>query len=125
DTRRQGVKKVFAHGDVLREGSLTALIALVVAPDPIAPGEAPDGGSDCLDDAGHVPPHDEGEGWVLRQLAAANQGVHRMDADGDGLDEHVGGADRRGSQFIELDVFWWTDTVDVRGFHGIDYAKMC
>jgi hypothetical protein len=118
DARRQRVEKVFAHREIFGEGPLTAVITLVVAPDPIARGEAPDGRPNGLDDPGYVPPHDEGEGQVLRQLAAADQGVHRIDADGGGLDEHVGRADRRGGQFAESDVLGGTDRVDVSRFHG-------
>src|SRR5215813_12940675 len=118
DTRWQRVEKVFAHREVFGEGPLTAVITLVVAPDPIAWGEAPDGRPNGLDDPGHVPPHDEGEGQVLRQLATANQGIHRINADGGGLDENVGRADRRGGQFAELDVLGWTDSVEVGRSHG-------
>src|SRR5262245_2321777 len=93
-------------------------MALVVAPDPVARGEPPDGRPDGLDDPGHVPPHDEGEEQVLRQLATANQGVHRIDANRGGLDEHVRRADRGGGPFAELDVLRRADAVDVGGFHG-------
>src|SRR5438309_12080261 len=89
DTRRQGVEKAFAHRDILSEASLAAVITLVVAPNPIAPGEAPNGVPDSLDNPGHVPPHDEGEGQALWQSATANQGVDRIDTDSGGLDEHV------------------------------------
>src|SRR5262245_22836495 len=93
-------------------------MALVVAPDPVARGEPPDGRPDGLDDPGHVPPHDEGEEQVLRQLATANQGVHRIDANRGGLDEHVRRADRGDGPFAELDVLRRADAVDVGSFHG-------
>src|SRR5262245_15938733 len=93
-------------------------MALVVAPDPVARGEPPDGRPNVLDDPGHVPPHDEGEGQVLRQLATANQGVHRIDANRGGLDEHVRRADRGGGPFAEPNVLRRADAVDVGGFHG-------
>ena len=118
DTRRQRVEKIFVHREVFGEGPLTAVITLVVAPDPIARGEAPDGRPNGLDDPGYVPPHDEGEGQVLRQLAAADQRVHRIDANRGGLDEHVRRADRGGRQLAELDVLRRADAVYVGGFHG-------
>src|SRR5262245_6173092 len=118
DPQRQGVEEVFVDSDQFGEGPLTAVITLVVAPDPVARGESPDGRPNGLDDPGHVPPHDKGEGQVLRQLATANQGVHRIDANRGGLDERVRRADRRGGPFAELDVLRQADAVDVGGFHG-------
>src|SRR5262249_7371952 len=94
-----------------------AVMALVVAPHPLARGEPPDGRPDGLDDPGHVPPYDEREGQVLRQLAAADQGVHRIDANRRGLDEHVGRADRWRWQLAEPDGLGRADAVDVSRFH--------
>ena len=118
DFGRQRIEKVFRDGEQLGEGSLPAVMSLIVAPNSIARLESADSRADRLDNPGHVPPHDKREGQVFRQLTAANQGVHRIDANRGGLDLHIGRTDRRSRKFAELDVLRWTDAVDVSSFHG-------
>ncbi len=104
DLRGQRVEQVLADGNPFGEGPLPAVMPLVVAPELDRLGRyRRTAGPTVWTTPAISRPTINGNGKASDSWPLRIRGVHRIDADCGGLDEHVGRADRGLGQFAELD----------------------